>query len=63
MLEFRGEYGLSSVDERERCLSRGSTGRGAEGPQHALEVLDPVLAVCLELVEFFGLQPLQRKFL
>ena len=56
MLEFRRKYSLSPLDEGEGRLAGGPTWRGAEGPHHALELLDPVIAMLFELVEGLGLQ-------
>ena len=51
MGDLAWEDGFSTIDEGERRLTGGLCWRGADGPEHRGELIDPVLAAGLEAVE------------
>ena len=51
MGDLAGEDSFSAVDEGERRFTSGLCWRGADGPEHRWELIDPVLAAGLEAVE------------
>ena len=61
--DLAGENSFSAIDEGERRLTSGLCWRGADGPEHRGELIDPVLAAGLEVVELLVLRPLSTSAL
>ena len=60
MGDLAGEDSFSAIDEGERCLPSGLCWRGVDGPEHQGELIDPVLAAGLEVVETPCLEALEH---
>ena len=58
--DLTGENSFSTIDKGERRLTSGLCWRGADGPEHRGELIDPVLAAGLEVVETPCLEALEH---